>query len=170
MRKLLMIAVILLTGIGSVMAQKGVKAVGLNVNYGTEVKNLGFGAKFQYGLTDAVRIEPSFNYFLEKNSVSELDANVNVHYLIDVADNIKVYPLAGLGYAHCKSAAWSVDLDGDDRDDMGESYSHGEVCVNLGVGAEYPVTDNLAVNAELKYQIISNFNQLTIGLGIAYKF
>ena len=65
MKKLFMVAIILMVGVSAAMAQKDVKAVGLNLNYGSEIKNVGIGAKFQYGITDAVRIEPSFNYYLE---------------------------------------------------------------------------------------------------------
>lgn len=170
MKKLFMVAIILMVGVGAAMAQKDVKAVGLNLNYGSEISNLGFGAKFQYGITDAIRIEPSFNYYLEKESKGLWDASVNVHYLFDVAEQIKFYPLAGLGYANSKNEGWSVDLDGDDDAEMSESYESGEFIVNLGVGAEYLLTEKLAIGAELKYQIINNFNQVVFGIGATYRF
>lgn len=69
MKKLFMVAIILMVGVGAAMAQKDVKAIGLNLNYGSEISNLGIGAKFQYGLTDAIRAEASFNYFLEKDGL-----------------------------------------------------------------------------------------------------
>ena len=76
MKKLFMVAIILMVGVSAAMAQKDVKAVGLNLNYGSEIKNVGIGAKFQYGITDAVRGEASFNYLLEKDGLKMWDGNV----------------------------------------------------------------------------------------------
>lgn len=179
-----MVAIILMVGVGAAMAQKDVKAVGLNLNYGSEISNLGIGAKFQYGITDAIRIEPSFNYYLEKDGVGLWDVNANIHYLFDVTETIKVYPLAGLGYANCKTSSWGGESSGghmdydesgdviwvEDEGEGGESSSSGEIAVNLGVGAEYQLNEKLSIGAELKYQIISNFNQVVFGVGVAYKF
>lgn len=187
MKKLFMVAIILMVGVSVAMAQKDVKAVGLNLNYGSEIKNVGIGAKFQYGITDAVRIEPSFNYYLEKDGLSMWDLNANIHYLIDVAEKIKVYPLAGIGYANFKSS-WGFEDDEEydyedyyslksrngwdyDEEEMEEgSENSGEIVVNLGAGAEYQLNEKLSIGAELKYQIIDNFNQIVLGVGVTYKF
>ena len=185
-------AIILMVGVGTAMAQKDVKAVGLNLNYGSEIGNLGIGAKFQYGITDAIRIEPSLNYYLEKDGFGLWDVNAYIHYLFDVAEKIKVYPLAGLGYANVKSSwgfeydedydyedfyslksrGWDEDFDyGDYEEEMeGGSTNSGEIVVNLGVGAEYQLNEKLSVGTELKYQIISNFNQIVFGVGATYRF
>ena len=192
MKKIFMVAIILMVGVGAAMAQKGEKAVGINVNYGSEISNVGFGAKFQYGITDAIRVEPSFDYYLEKDGVGFWDINVNFHYMFDVAENIKVYPLAGLGYANCKytwsfddifdynnySAKTRYDLDDfyEDLEDIykgeggEESSSDGEIAVNIGVGGEYQLNEKFSIGAELKYQIINNFNQVVFGVGATYKF
>lgn len=181
-----MVAIILMVGVGAAMAQKDVKAVGLNLNYGSEIKNLGIGAKFQYGITDAIRIEPSFNYYLEKDGFGLWDVNANFHYLFNVAEKINVYPLAGIGYANIKSS-WGSESDDEDGgyidyDDSGdivwvpgkgsseESTNSGEIAVNLGIGAEYQLNEKLSIGAELKYQIISNFNQVVFGVGATYRF
>ena len=169
MKKLFMVAIILMVGISSAMAQKNVIAAGVNVNYGTEIKNVGFGGKLQYGLTDAIRSEVAFNYYLEKDGLGLWDASVNVHYLFDLGDKFKVYPLVGLGYANCK-ADWSIGYDYEDEDIESGSVSSGEIMVNLGAGAEYPLTNKLSLGLECKYQIINNFNQLVPTLGLTYKF
>lgn len=91
------------------------------------------------------------------------DINANVHYLFDVADKFKVYPVAGLGYTN-----WSYKYEYAGHT-IAEG-SDGRIAINLGGGAEYELTKDLSVNAELKYQIISNYNQLLLGVGVAYKF
>ncbi|MDL2299918.1 porin family protein [Bacteroides sp. OttesenSCG-928-E20] len=96
MKKLFIFAIIFMIG-SNAMAQKSEMAGGVRLNYGTE-SNLGLGAKFQYGITDAIRAEASFDYFFKKDYVDMFDFNVNVHYLFNVAPKVNVYPLAGLAY------------------------------------------------------------------------
>ncbi len=159
----------------TMFAQKGETAVGLNLGYGTEVKNVGIGAKFQYNVTDAIRLEPSFNYFLKKDGLSMWDLNANVHYLFPISSKFKVYPLAGLTYTSWKSDGFEIDLGEwaeyiEDFEIDSESTTTGKFGVNLGVGCDYSLTEKLNLNFELKYQIISDFSQLVFGMGVAYKF
>lgn len=134
-------------------AQKGEKAVGVNLSYGTEISNIGIGVKGQYNFTDAIRGEVSFDYFLEKDYLKMWDINVNAHYLFNVAEKIKVYPLAGLAYTN-----WSAV----------ETLSR--FGANLGGGAQYDINEKLSLNLDIKYQFISDFNQAVFGVGAAYKF
>lgn len=177
MKKLLVLMSFLALGMGSAYAQKGEKAVGVNLGYGTEISNLGIGAKFQYGITDAIRAEASFDYFLKKDFVSMWDVNVNVHYLFPLSDKFKVYPLVGLTYTNWKLDGFDISYGFDDEElsDYDDEYSvessnTGKFGVNLGAGAEYSITPKLAINFEVKYQLISDFNQAVFGVGVAYKF
>ncbi len=167
MKKLFLTMCIALVSVVA-FAQKGEKAVGVNLSYGTEISNLGIGVKGQYGLTDAIRLEAGFDYFLEKDGAKLWDINVNAHYLFPIAEKIKVYPLAGLTYANCSVGEVIV------YDELGResttSSSDGKFGVNLGAGAQYDVNEKWAVNFEAKYQLISDFNQAVFGLGVSYKF
>ena len=159
---------LLLLGCAAVMslsasAQAGDKALGAQLVFGSETNSLGFGVKGQYYFTDHIRGEGSFDYFLKNKGISMWDINANVHYLFDVADKFKVYPLAGLGYTN-----WSYKYEYAGAPVV--EGSDGRLAVNLGGGVEYELTKNLNVNAEAKYQIISNYNQLVLGVGVAYKF
>lgn len=164
-------------GMSSAFAQKGEKAVGINLGYGTEISNLGIGAKFQYGITDAIRTEASFDYFLKKDFLSMWDINVNAHYLFPIAEKFKVYPLVGLTYTNWKLGGFDISYGFDDEamseyegeESIGDSNT-GKFGVNLGAGAEYSINSNLSINFEVKYQLISDFNQAVFGLGVAYKF
>lgn len=169
-------------------AQKGQKAVGASLSYGTEIENLGIGIKGQYNFTDALRGELGADYFLKKDGVSMFDVNLNAHYLFTLSDKVKVYPLAGLTYTNWKFDYGTDDGDDDynynyDDDDDDLLYaprrqkgdddgggSTGKFGINLGGGIQYDLTDALFVNGEIKYQIINNFNQLVFGVGIGYKF
>ena len=162
MKKLLLLVCAAVMSL-SASAQAGDKALGAQLVFGSETNSLGFGVKGQYYFTDHIRGEGSFDYFLKNKGISMWDINANVHYLFDVADKFKVYPLAGLGYTN-----WSYKYEYAGAPVV--EGSDGRLAVKLGGGAEYELTKNLNVNAEAKYQIISNYNQLVLGVGVAYKF
>ncbi|MDL2322768.1 porin family protein [Bacteroidales bacterium OttesenSCG-928-A17] len=95
MKKLFFMLVTLIIT-ASVFAQKDEKSVGLNLLYGSKIENIGIGAKFNYNVTDPIRVSPSFNYFLKKDGFSMWEINADVHYLFSIAEKLKAYPLAGL--------------------------------------------------------------------------
>ena len=174
MRKLLFAMAMALVSI-SASAQKGEMAFGANLSYGTEIKNLGVGVKGQYGITDAIRAEAAFDYFLKKDGLSMWDVNLNVHYLIPITEKFKVYPLAGVVFTNWESD-FSVDVENegfgtntDDADDNGSTTTR-KFGADLGAGLQYDLTDKLSLNVEGKYQLISDFNQMVFSVGVAYKF
>lgn len=162
MKKLLLLVCAAVMSL-SASAQAGDKALGAQLVFGSETNSIGVGVKGQYYFTDQIRGEASFDYFLKNKGISMWDINANVHYLFDVADKFKVYPLAGLGYTN-----WSYKLEYDNV--TLAKGTDGRLAVNLGGGAEYALTDNVSVNAEAKWQIVNNYNQLVLGVGVAYKF
>ena len=172
MRKLFLTAVIALLSIGA-YAQKGQTYLGGQLAYPTEIESLGIGVKGGYGITDAIRAQATFDYFLKKNNVSWWDLNLDVHYLFPLGNNIKVYPLAGLTYLHASADGVIQSFDehtGKVVEGSKYSYSDGNLGVNLGGGFQYDLTNKLVLNAEVKFQIIKNTNQGVISAGLAYKF
>ena len=170
MKKLLLLVCAAVMSL-SASAQAGDKALGAQLVFGSETNSIGLGVKGQYYFTDQLRGEASVDYFFKNKGVSMWDINANVHYLFDVANKVKVYPLAGLGYTN-----WSYTNDVIVIEENGNKRtteykgSDGRLAINLGGGAEYELTKDLSVNAELKYQIVSHYNQLVLGVGVAYKF
>ena len=154
MKKLFISFVIALISI-SAFAQSGTKAVGGHLVFAENNKNLGIGVKGQYSFTNHLRGQASFNYYLKSNDVTLWDLNLDAHYLFNVAKKVNVYPLAGVTYSH-----WSHDnLD----------LSDGNIGINLGGGAEFELNSKWNLGAELKFQIINNYNQLVLSLGVGYK-
>lgn len=186
MKKLLLTLACAMTSLFA-SAQAKTAAVGLNLNYGTEIESLGLGVKGSYCFTDHIRGEASFNYFFPKDHFTMWEINANAHYLFNIGDKFKVYPLVGLTYVHGHwSNKYSVGGGGDFGDDdwgwgapmrkangevnVSESYNTGKFGVNLGGGAQYDLTDNLMLNFEVKYSLVSDLDQCVISLGAAYKF
>lgn len=166
MKKKLALLGMLLMLLGNVYAQKGKQAIGFGLSYGTEIENLGLGLKYQYNITNPIRLEPSINYFFENDNVSMLDLNVNFHYLFPVASNFKLYPLVGLTFSN-----WMYDYDAEwgnlemDLDDNECRFG-----MNLGAGGELSLNRNWAFNFEFRYQLVSDFDQGVISLGATYRF
>ena len=101
MKKIFIFLGLMFVMLSSTYAQKGRQAIGFGLSYGTEIESAGLGIKYQYNITNPLRIEPSFNYFFENDNVSMLDLNVNFHYLCPVAQSVKLYPLFGLTMSNC---------------------------------------------------------------------
>lgn len=159
MKKYFIVAVMAVLGICA-YAQQGEKAIGVNIGIapgledGPDPTNFGLGVKFQYNITDPVRLEGDLDYWFEDKHVSIFDIAVNAQYLVGVGSSFTIYPLAGLGYANV------------------DAYGHGchRLLVNLGIGGEFNIASNLTLNAEFKYQFINHFSRLPITVGIAYHF
>ena len=150
------------------LSRKGKKAIGLNVGYGTDfIKNLSVGVKFNYNFTDQFQLSPSFNYYLPKDGFSVFVFDADLHYLFDVASKLVVYPLAGVNFSSWNNVFSFSD---DDYPDDGGSSSDKHIGLNLGGGFGYELSDNLIFGLELKYWIISNFNQLVPSVNLMYKF
>jgi outer membrane protein X len=167
-KRVAIVAIAVTMSVAAGAQEKGDMAAGGNLVLGTgdSFSNFGIGAKFQYSVTDPVRLEGSFTYFLKKDYITMWDLSVNGHYLFKAADKLTVYPLAGLcilnyGYdLNLGLGAYGVD----------DSASTSDVGFNFGGGLDYELTDKLSLNAELKYKIAGEWNRLMLSAGIAYKF
>ena len=87
------------------------------------------------------------------------DFMVNAHYLFPALDNkVKFYPLAGIGMYGTKVSYG------------GFSSSDSDFALDFGGGAEYKLTDQISVGAELKYYIVPDMSHLCFNIGATYAF
>ena len=115
MRKILIFLGLLFVMLSNIYAQKGRQAIGFGLSYGTEIESIGLGLKYQYNITNPIRLEPSLNYFIENDNVSMLDVNMNLHYLCPVGRSVKLYPLFGFTFSNWMfdwNDDWDVDIHG----------------------------------------------------------
>lgn len=179
MKKIILSLVLCMAGIFAANAEAGQMAVGGNIGAapclekGDAPTNFGLTAKFQYGLTEKIRLEADMEYWFKNKGWSVFDITANAHYLFNIADKITVYPLAGIGFAHLGGETFYYplyDQDGNPAGEIKSTNSADKFVFNIGAGAEYALTDHLSVGFELKYQYISKFSRFPIQLGVAYRF
>ncbi len=131
--------------------------IGGKLAYGSEIESFGIGAKATFALDSRFSISPEILYFTENDNVSLFELNADLHYRLD--DNwsgFNPYLIGGFNY---------VDLDVDNRfNDSSDS----EAGLNLGLGAEYPLSGEFSFISEVKY-VLSDFDQLVIGIGFLYR-
>ena len=164
MKKLMMIAAMMLMSIGA-FAQ-GKMAVGANLGYaayGDGYSPMGLGAKFQYEFVENIRGELAYNYWFPKDKAGVMDFDLNFQYLFPVAEDIKIYPLAGV----------NLLMQHGDMDEKESIFGF-----NAGAGAEYYLSEQLKLNLDIKYQYNKKtkdgweykFDGPVFQLGIAYVF
>lgn len=138
--------------------EKGDMAVGGNIMYELgDYNNLGLTGKFQWNVTDALRLEPSASYYFEKNYYNMWDINANLHYIFKITDTFNLYPLGGISI---------VGMSISEAD-----YSDTQLGLNIGGGLEYKLTQSLSLGAELRYQGLGDWeDRITIGFGLTYRF
>jgi len=118
------------------------------------VFSFGIGAKYQYSVTDPIRLEGSFSYFFpEHHSQGSLsmsfnwrEFNVNVHYLFSLSDKVVLYPLAGLNIG-----MWNFEAG--NFGEWSESESGTVFGFNLGAGIDFQISKTLTLNVESRYNI-----------------
>lgn len=149
-------------------AEQGEWAVGGQMVYGTKAETAGIGVHVKNCLTDAFRASLSGNYYLKHKGVSAFDVNLEVNYLSELGDKVRVYPLAGvvLGIWH----ADGVDVSYGGMNFGVDGQTDSKFGANLGGGIDYLVNDHFGLNAEVKYQMISHASQVVFGIGASYRF
>lgn len=167
MKKHLLLICMALLGLCASAQEAGKMGVGLNLSVAPCLEkngptNFDLGAKFQYNITDPIRLEAVLDYGFRSDGFDVFTIGVNGHYLFKLTEKFNFYPIAGFGYGHV----------GFKTPFMAGSYTEGanRFYFNLGLGGEYNINDNFAVDLELKYQYLKNYQRLPITLGVTYRF
>ena len=167
MKKVLLIMLMAVTSMMA-SADVGEWSLGGQFVFGTEGSMPGVGLKFQSNYSHAWRSAASVNYYFKKNGVTCLDLNAEQHYLFEVGDKIRLYPLAGF-----RAAIWKVD---DVNADVGgyhikvDGDSDMKLGFNAGGGIDYLLGEHWGLNAEVKYQYLKGADQVQFSVGVGYRF
>lgn len=138
----------------TVSAQQGTQSVGFNVGYAFDSNNATLGLDYRYNITDSWRLAPSMTMLVKNDGLSAFALDMNAHYVFPIAEMVGFYPLAGLSLSFWDFAGYDATRFG----------------ANLGLGAEVYATSNVTVGLEVKYNIISDFDQALAAVRVAYSF
>lgn len=192
-KSILLVGLAMIAGSLSASAEgMGDMAAGINLGVApcleknSKVTNFEIGAKFQYYVSNPVRLEAAVNYGFKSKGMDVLTVGVNAHYIFKVGDKLGIYPLIGLGYGRIGGGYetpeidWedvihqgymgTYDYDDDDVEMSENSMSLNRFYFNVGAGAEYSFSSKLSAGIEIKYQYMKNFGRLPINLGVTYRF
>ena len=163
MKKFFLTLVLALAGVVLASAADFGTSLGANFVYASKHSQKGIGINYKINFTDNFRVSPEFQYFFSNNKFKAWDANANLEYTIPIIENCNVYPLVGFSYSH-----WTQRMNVPNVDKAANTYDR--IGGNLGAGIEYYVSSNIAINAEIRAQIMKNFSQCVIGVGARYLF
>ena len=161
MKKLMMIAAMVLMSTGAFAQEAGMKAVGATFSdYLDSDSRIAIGAKFQYSFTENMRGEFDFKLYPPKWHSILWNPTVNFHYLFPIIDKLYVYPLAGVGVL----GYYNSDTE----------YSSTIFTVKFGSGAEYYITEKFKGIFETYYQVAKKdnlkYSDPIISIGAGYIF
>lgn len=161
MKKVLFTA--LLASVVSLTASAQTRVGGL-LGFGSEIESLALGGVAEFMIKENMGISPQLVFFFGKKdgdvkqSLWEINGNFNYYFLQDQVD---LYGIIGLNFANYKV---KYDIPGFGSESMTDS----EIGLNLGIGSNFPVSnESILPFAELKY-VISDFDQLCIFAGVKF--
>ena len=158
MKKIIFLAVLAIATALGASAEKGDIAAGVQFAYASKNSMAGLGLQLQVEPVNRFRIAPEFMYYFKNDGMSAINANVNLHYVIQTSTTFAIYPLLGFTYANYKF------------DTLAGDFNEGHCGANVGVGAEYRIQDRLYFFSEERFQIIEDYNQSVTVLGLKYTF
>lgn len=213
--KSVVLALVLMCSTNAMAQQEGLSEAGVNFGLMPGIKgstNVGIGIKYGYMASDNLRFEASGMYYFKSKAASLsyikdhvgpdgtmkdymsgkdtywIDANINAHYLFNVADKISIYPIFGFTTLFGKTSfEWkdktnsmegvpSKELDKNNNPvsykGINEKFSdkHFRFGVNLGFGAQYEITEDFAITLEAKYKLVKDFADFNAALGCVVLF
>ena len=134
----------------------------------------GIGTRLRYNITNPIRLEGAFTYFLRTEregnvrlTLSVWDLSMNMHYLFAVAENVALYPLFGFSVI---GGAVRVSADGE----RARVPFDTDFLFNLGGGIDIKFNNRTSVNLEPKFWLnIENrviAYTFRISAGLVYRF
>lgn len=150
MKKLLLTIACMFTGMGAFAQMEGIE-LGGRLNFSYDRPHLGIGVVGRYHINDHFRPEVTLNFYPKDGKIDPAwDLNANLHYIFDITDRFKLYPLGGIGVIGYDSHTW--------------------LGANLGGGLQFNISKNLHLTAETYYQFVDGDARGITNVGLVYAF
>lgn len=141
---------------------------GAGLVYATEIGNIGLNFNGAYAITEEWEASLGFSHIFEKDYLSYNILDLDVHYVFYQHDEkLNVYGLAGLGFTFWKATIPAMNFGMYSTPEA--SATGTETGLNLGIGANYKLSDKLNLAPEIRYTIMDG-SYLRIGASVQYIF
>ena len=141
---------------------------GLN-NNGNRTAGLGVNIGAEYFVTEQISVAPNYTLFVpSKFTAPGIESTLRLSSLnIDgrynfVLEGFEVYGMAGIAIAFARATFKSSSV----LLPINQTTSDSDVGLNIGVGLNYPISDELRANVQAKYH--TAFEMAVINIGVAY--
>ncbi|WP_010662763.1 outer membrane beta-barrel protein [Marinilabilia salmonicolor] len=137
--------------------------------YTSEIQNMGLTLNGVYEIDETWEGSLGFTHVFEKDNLNWNMLDLDGHYIFhEESDDLNIYGLAGLSFTFWKVTIPAMDLgmfgSTDEQEETGS-----EIGLNLGIGANYRIADNLNLAPELRYTIIDG-SYFRLGATLQYMF
>lgn len=141
---------------------------GAGLVYATEIGNIGLNFNGAYAITEEWEASLGFSHIFEKDYLSYNILDLDAHYVFYQHDEkLNVYGLAGLGFTFWKATIPAMNFGMYSTPEA--SATGTETGLNLGIGANYKLSDKLNLAPEIRYTIMDG-SYLRIGASVQYMF
>ena len=161
MKKFILVLFMVVVTSGSAWAQKGMMGIGADAAFSMLFDgdfSIGGTVKYQYNLSNYLRLEPSFSYYGkaggDSNNRKKLDMAglVNMHFFFIAPQKLRPYAIAGIGYGSYtkKRYDYSYYYSGGSYYSNSINYdkTEGDFCVNGGLGLDWRISHKVSMQVE----------------------
>lgn len=156
---LLLVALLATTGVFARKSEISKFRAGFGTLYAGAIQNLGYQFNGIYTVNDHWEAELAYTHIFKKKQMGYNVLDFNAHYVfMHPNDEWSIYALGGMGFNFLRLSDGEKDY-----------YTDTRLGANLGLGANYTITDKLSLAPQL-YYTFSEKGYTRIGLSIQYLF
>ncbi|WP_282039825.1 outer membrane protein [Saccharicrinis aurantiacus] len=172
MRKfyLLVVMFMVVNGVSAQSFDESKLRVGGGLVYCSNVSNLGLQFNGVYQFTNEWEGAIGYSHIFENNNLSYNILEFDAHYIFHEQDSrLNFYGIGGLAFTFVKYDYPIYIKPGEDIIQTNYTNSTTKVGINLGVGCNYKLADNLNLASEFRYTS-SDGSYVRLGASIQYMF
>ncbi|MDR3193838.1 MAG: porin family protein [Tannerella sp.] len=137
-------------------AQSGSASVSAKTGYALDWETVTLGADYRYNFLPEFRLAPSLTYMIRNQGPSAWYMDLDCHYIVEVSELFSFYPIGGIGIS-----IWQKDL-------LNRREDAARLGINIGLGGELQLSPEISVGVDMKYNLITTYDQALVAIRVAY--